>query len=158
MNNLASYLVANAYSAASPAFNAISSGCYVNGQSVPCGQFAGFGIGFFIVWLAVILLMVASMWKIFSKAGQPGWAAIIPIYNMIVMLNVVKKPIWWIILLFIPFVNIIIAIMVVNDLAKAFGKGGGFTVGLILLSFIFYPILAFGGSTYIYGNQSQITQ
>ena len=94
------------------------------------------------------------MWKIFSKAGQPGWAAIIPVYNMVVLLQIVKKPIWWILLLIIPFVNIIIGLIVLYRLARVFGKGIGFTLGLIFLSIIFYPILAFGKSTYMGGVQS----
>ncbi|MEO8149585.1 MAG: DUF5684 domain-containing protein [Bacteroidia bacterium] len=92
--------------------------------------------------LILAVFFIICMWKIYTKAGKPGWAAIIPIYNYIVMLEIVGKPIWWIFLLLIPFVNIVIAIMVVNLLSKSFGKDAGFTVGLILLGFIFYPILA----------------
>jgi len=89
-----------------------------------------------------------SMWKIFTKAGQPGWAAIIPIYNIVVLLQVVKKPVWWILLMLIPLVNFIILILVFVELAKVFGKGAGFGVGLILLGFIFMPMLAFGDAQY----------
>jgi len=88
------------------------------------------------------------MWKIFTKAGQPGWAAIIPIYNIVVLLQVVKKPVWWILLMLIPLVNFIILILVFVELAKVFGKGAGFGVGLILLGFIFMPMLAFGDAQY----------
>jgi len=105
-----------------------------------------------IIYLGIILLVVASMWKIFTKAGKPGWAAIIPIYNTIVLLEIVKKPVWWIILFFIPFVNIVIAIMVAHQLSLSFGKGVGFTIGLVLLGIIFYPILAFGDARYLWGE------
>ncbi len=101
----------------------------------------------FIFWVVMILVIVA-LWKIFEKAGKPGWAAIIPIYNIIVLLEIVGKPLWWIILFLIPFVNIIFGIWVTNLLSKSFGKNEGFTVGLILLPFIFYPILGFGSAKY----------
>ena len=109
---------------------------------------AGFGFVAFIVWLAVIVLMIVSSWKIYAKAGQPGWASIIPIYNLIVLLQIVQKPLWWIVLLFIPFVNFVVIIMIYHELSKAFGKGVGFTIGMIFLSIIFFPILAFGSATY----------
>ena len=89
------------------------------------------------------LIIIISLWKIFVKAGKPGWAAIVPIYNTIVMLEIVGKSLWWIILMFIPFVNIVLSIIVTVELAKKFKKSSGFAVGLILLPFIFYPILAF---------------
>lgn len=98
--------------------------------------------------LSAIFLIIIPMWKIFTKAGKPGWACIIPIYNIIVMLEVVKKPVWWIILMLIPIVNIVIAIIVIHQLSLSFGKGTGFTVGLILLPVIFLPILGYGSSQY----------
>ena len=101
-----------------------------------------------LIELAITVLVIASLWKIFTKAGKPGWAAIIPIYNIIVLLQIVGRPIWWLILLLIPIVNIVIAIILAIDLAKAFGKGAGFGLGLIFLGFIFYPILGFGSATY----------
>lgn len=107
------------------------------------------GIGFVaIIYLAVVVLLIASVWKVFSKAGKPGWAAIIPVYNMVVLLEIVDRPIWWIILLLIPFVNLIVTIIIYIELAKVFGKSAGFAIGLILLSFIFFPILGFGGARY----------
>ncbi len=109
---------------------------------------AGMSAGIVIVYLAIILLYIIGMWKIFTKAGKPGWAAIIPIYNIIVLLEVVDKPLWWFILWLIPFVNVVIYIIVNIELAKKFGQGGGFTAGLILLPIIFYPILGFGGAKY----------
>ncbi|MDC0271096.1 DUF5684 domain-containing protein, partial [Akkermansiaceae bacterium] len=88
------------------------------------------------------------IWKIFTKAGKPGWASIIPIYNVIVLLEIIGKPVWWIVLFLIPFVNIIISIITTNEVSKSFGRGAGTTVGLIFLPFIFYPVLAFGSAQY----------
>ena len=116
--------------------------------------FAGIGMAVGIFYLAIVILIIASMWKIFTKAGKPGWAAIIPIYNLVVLLEIIKKPLWWIILLLIPIVNFIVIIIVYVELAKAFGKGVGFAIGLILLGIIFFPILGFGDSKYVYGENS----
>ncbi len=101
-----------------------------------------------LIEIAVIVLVIAGVWKTFTKAGQPGWSAIIPIYNLYVLTQVAKRPGWWVLLLFIPLVNIVIGIILAIDVAKAFGKGTGFGVGLALLGFIFYPILGFGDATY----------
>lgn len=98
-------------------------------------------------WLICILLLV-SMWVIFQKAGKPGWAAIIPIYNTLVALEVVGKPWWWLILLLIPIVNIVVGIMFSRELARVFGQDVAFTVGLVVLPFIFMPLLAFGKYKY----------
>jgi len=103
---------------------------------------------FWIFWLAVTILMIAACWKVFTKAGQPGWAAIIPIYNWYILCKIVGRPGWWVILFFIPFINFIIGIIVCIDLAKSFGKGVGFAIGLILLGIIFFPILGFGSAQY----------
>jgi hypothetical protein len=100
------------------------------------------------VFSALTILYIISMWKIFTKAGQPGWAAIIPIYNIYVLLKIVGKPGYWLLLMLIPFVNIVFAIWSTNMLSKSFGKDEGFTVGLLLLGFVFYPILAFGSAKY----------
>lgn len=81
-------------------------------------------------------------------SAQPGWAAIVPIYNYYIMLKVVGRPGWWIILLFIPIVNFVVALIVTYDLAKVFGKGMGYFLGLLFLGFIFYPMLGFGGAQY----------
>jgi len=117
------------------------------------GEYEGPSTGQVVIWLAISVLVVASFWKIFAKAGKPGWAAIIPIYNLVVYLQMVNRPIWWIILLFIPLVNVVIAIILTNDLAKAFGKGVGWTIGMIFLGFIFYPILGFGSDPFL-GRQA----
>jgi hypothetical protein len=103
-----------------------------------------------LLYFAVIVVSIICMWKIFDKAGQKGWLAIIPILNWVTLLKVVHKEIWWIILLLIPCVNIFVIIIVIWNLAKAFGHGGGWGLGLIFLPFIFGPMLAFGSSRYAY--------
>jgi hypothetical protein len=97
----------------------------------------------------VVVFYIATMWVVYTKAGKPGWASIIPIYNAVVLHQMVGKPVWWVLLYFIPIVNIVIAIIVTHALSLSFGKGTGFTVGLILLGFIFYPILAWGDARYL---------
>lgn len=92
--------------------------------------------------------MIISVWKVFEKAGKPGWAAIIPIYNIIVLLQVAKKPEWWIILFLIPGVNLVFYIWTINLVSLNFGKNEGFTIGLLLLPIIFWPILGFGSAEY----------
>lgn len=103
-----------------------------------------------IIVLAIIVLVFVGMYKTFAKMGyDDAWMLIIPILNIIFMLKVADKPIWWIILCFIPligaFVGLYIAWLVSEKVATAYGKGTGFAVGLLLLGFIFYPILGFGG-------------
>jgi hypothetical protein len=109
-----------------------------------------------VVYVAVIILEIAALWQVFVKAGEPGWAAIIPIYNLYVLLRVIGRPWWWILLFLIgiiPLVGVIvvfvIGIIIALDLAKSFAKSTGFAVGLILLNFIFIPILGFGESQYV---------
>jgi hypothetical protein len=101
-----------------------------------------------IIGLAIVIFFVVVWWKIFRKAGQPGWAILIPFYNLYVMLKVAGKPGWWLILFLIPIVNFIIGILMIVGLAQNFGKGTGFVLGLIFLGVIFLPILAFGSATY----------
>jgi hypothetical protein len=103
---------------------------------------------YLIVLCAIVVFVVAAVWKTFVKAGQPGWAAIVPIYNMVIILRIAGKPIWWLLLMLIPLVNLIIGFIVYISFAKAFGKGTGFGVGLTLLGFIFFPILGFGDARY----------
>ena len=101
-----------------------------------------------LLMLAMVVFVLASVWRVFTKAGKPGWASLIPIYNMVVMLEIVGRPIWWILLMFIPLVNMIVAFILMVDMAKAFGKGAGFGLGLFFLGFIFYPLLGFGDAQY----------
>ena len=106
------------------------------------------GLIFVLVYLAIIVLMVASMWKIFVKANEPGWAAFIPIYNFVILLKICGKPIWWIVLFLIPLVSFVAAILIYVSFAKSFGKSTGFALGIIFLPFIFLPMLAFSDATY----------
>ena len=101
-----------------------------------------------IIGLLVALLVIVAMWKVFTKADQPGWASIIPIYNIYIWCKIVGRPWWWILLMLIPFVNFIILIILSIDMAKRFGKGVGFGIGLALLGIIFFPILGFGSAQY----------
>jgi hypothetical protein len=112
------------------------------------GAFGALGVGYIIFMLLIAVFIIACYWKIFEKAGHPGWAAIVPIYNMYILLMIIGKPGWWLILMFIPCVNIIIMIMIYLDLARVFGKSTGFGIGLILLGIVFIPILAFGDAEY----------
>jgi len=106
------------------------------------------GLIVLVVYLGILLAVIAGLWKVFTKAGQPGWMAIIPILNGLVAIRIAGKPAWWIILFLIPVVNFIIGIIVTVSLAEKFGKGLGFALGLIFLPFIFVPILGFGSATY----------
>ncbi|HVS94478.1 MAG TPA: DUF5684 domain-containing protein [Mucilaginibacter sp.] len=121
---------------------------YDASPGVLAGMFAL--IAAFIIPIIIIsVIMIIAHWKIFEKAGKPGWAAIIPIYNTIVLLEIVGKPIWWIFLFLIPCVNIVFLVWTINLLSKSFGQSEGFTVGLLLLGIVFYPILAFGNYKYL---------
>ncbi len=102
----------------------------------------------FFIFIAIIFLCIAALWKTFEKAGKPGWAAIVPIYNTYVMIQIAGRPWWWLLLMFIPFVGIIICFIISIDIARCFGKGAGFGVGLSFLPFIFFPILAFGDAKF----------
>lgn len=105
-----------------------------------CGGLLGLAIGVF---------ELIAMWKIFTKAGKPGWAALIPIYNTYTLLEIVGREWWWLLLMLIPLVNVVIIIIVLFDLAKSFGKDTGFGFGLLFLSGIFIPILGFGKAQYV---------
>lgn len=109
---------------------------------------ASFWITYVAVMILVCVLCIAAGWKIFEKAGKPGWACIVPVYNIVVILDIVNKPLWWILLMFIPLVNIVVGLIVLGRFVQSFGKGVGFAVGLIFLPFIFYPILGFGDAKY----------
>lgn len=104
---------------------------------------------FVLIYIGIIVLMITSVWKVFTKANQPGWAAIVPIYNIIIMLEVAKKPTWWVAMYFIPIANFVFMIMTLNGISKNFGKDEGFTVGMVLLGIVFWPILAFGNAQYV---------
>ena len=112
------------------------------------GYEGGIGIVGWLFYMAIITLMLVSMWKVYVKAGKPGWSCLIPVYNTLVMLEIVGKPWWYLLLLLIPVVNIVLWIMISLDMARVFGKGSGFGIGLAFLPMIFYPILAFGDAKY----------
>lgn len=145
----------------SPLVAAVSSAatCRVGGRPVPCEEaFSFLGpmlaiiapmiVLIMLLGLAACVLMIVAWWKVFQKAGRPGWAAIVPIYNIVVMLQIVGMSPWLVLVMFIPGVGslalFIVLIFVNIKLAKSFGKEDGFAVGLILLPIVFVPILAFG--------------
>ncbi|OKH14687.1 signal peptidase I [[Limnothrix rosea] IAM M-220] len=97
---------------------------------------------------SLVIAVIASLWQIFTKAGKPGWAALIPIYNVYVMLQIVEKPAWWLVLFIVPIVNIVMIVLLPFWLADKFGKGLGYGFGLLLLPYIFYPVLGFGDARY----------
>jgi len=101
-----------------------------------------------LIPLIIAIFVLVGIWKVFTKAGQPGWAAIIPIYNAYVLLKIAGKPGWWLLLLFIPVVNVVILLLAVLAVAERFGKGAGFGIGMFFLPMIFYPILGFGSAQY----------
>jgi len=102
-----------------------------------------------LIELAVLALLLAGLWKAFVKAGLPGWAGIVPIYNLYLLLLMAKKPIWWLpVILLVPLVNLYFAILLSVEVARLFGKSTGFGVGLALLGFVFWPILGFGDAKF----------
>ena len=109
-----------------------------------------FGGVFMLIWLAVLIVALVAGWKVFEKAGQPGWAVIVPIFNIYIILKIVGRPAWWLLLYFIPVVNIVIAAIISMDMAKSFGQSAAFgIVMLFLLCGIGYLILAFGSAKYL---------
>ena len=101
-----------------------------------------------VISIAVMIFVIAGMWKAFVKAGQPGWASIVPFYNLWILIKIAKKPGIWMLFCFIPLVGIVILILLSIEIARQFGKGTGFGWGLALLGFIFWPILGFGDAKY----------
>lgn len=110
--------------------------------------FAGLSAGYVIVYLAVIIVALVGMWKMFEKAGKPGWAAIVPFYNFYCLYDMAFGNGWLFLLMFVPCVGIVISIMCNIKLAKAFGEGVAFGIGLTILPFIFTLILGFGSAQY----------
>lgn len=120
--------------------------------SLDAGAAAGLAAYLTTIWLVSFVLMVIMIigyWKVFTKAGEAGWQSIIPIWNVIVLLKIAGRQWWWILLMLIPIVDIVILAIVYLDIAKSFGHGIGFALGLIFLPFIFWLILGFGGSQYV---------
>jgi uncharacterized membrane protein YhaH (DUF805 family) len=110
------------------------------------------------LYLVVFIGVIAGMWKVFTKAGKPGWAAIVPFYNTYTMLEIAGRPGWWLLLFFVPGVQLIIAILIGIDIAKSFGKSAAFGVfGLGIFSFVGYPMLGFGKATYQGANPTNLS-
>lgn len=123
----------------------------------------GLAVLFMLIYFGLVAILVVSMWVIYKKAAKPGWASIVPIYNMLVLLQIVGRPWWWmlvpfamgILLLAVPMlfplvllVLIAMSVILYHDLAVSFGEGWGYTFGLLFLYPIFLPMLAFGEATY----------
>jgi hypothetical protein len=102
----------------------------------------------FLIFLAIVAVVVYSHWKLYEKAGKPGWAAIIPVYNLYILIKIVEKPDWWIALCFVPIANLVVFVILYIELAKKFGKSAGYGLGMVVLPFIFIPMLAFSDATY----------
>lgn len=101
-----------------------------------------------LINLAVMTFLITAQWKLFVKAGEEGWIALIPIYNAVTMMKIAGKPGWWVVLLFVPFANLVVAILMNIGLARNFGRSDGFAIGLVFLPYIFLPVLGFGDSKY----------
>ena len=99
--------------------------------------------------LALLVALLLSLWKVYEKAGEAGWKSLVPIYQYFVLMKIVGRPWWWMLLLCVPVVSMVVLVVVMNDLSKSFGHGTGFTVGLLLVPFVFIPMLAFGPSPYL---------
>lgn len=102
-----------------------------------------------LIYLAIAIAELAAVWILFTKAGRPGWACLIPFYNTYVILKITGHSGWWILGFFVPLLNFVLYIILAIDLARSFGRGTGFGIGILLLSPIFIPILAFGDSRYL---------
>ncbi|MFK8007045.1 MAG: DUF5684 domain-containing protein [Saprospiraceae bacterium] len=99
---------------------------------------------------SLVVITLASQWRIFRKAGYKGWYALIPIYNLVIMCDIVQKGRWWVLLFFIPLINLIALATITNGMARVFRRSDSFSIGLFFLPFIFFPILAFGKSKYMH--------
>ena len=117
--------------------------------------FIGLFSAYFGVTILIVLVFTIAGWRLFSKAGKPGWAIIVPFYNLYIYTQIIKRPGWWLLLYFsiaIPAVGalgmVFLSIIDQLRLAKVFGRSAGFGVGLLLLGWVFFPILAFSGSQY----------
>ncbi len=116
---------------------------------------AGVALVFFgimmLLYVAIIVVVLASYWKLFEKAGKPGWAGIVPIYNMVVMLDIAGRPLWWVALLFIPIVNFVVAVIVMYEFVRSYGKDTAYAVITILIPVVMFPVMAFSKSTKYHG-------
>lgn len=109
-----------------------------------------------LITLPFCIVIIASTWKLYTKANKPGWAALVPVYSTLVLLEIIRKPWWWLLLMLVPVVNIVFYIWSINLFVKSYGKDEGYTVGVLLLPYVFYPILAFNKHTqYIYNKTNE---
>lgn len=122
--------------------------CTLNGRKVPCDEMFSAMAPFILFFVLLFVFLFICQWKIFTKAGKPGWAALIPIYNTLVMLDIIGRPWWWLFLMFIPPVGLVLGIIALHRLSRSFGKDIGYTLGLLFLPVIFMPMLAFGSAKY----------
>lgn len=105
-----------------------------------------------------LLLVVSSVWRLFKKAGRGGWESVIPFYRLVVQCKIAKAPVWWVwMILFVPLANIFYSIMLADEFVHAYGKSTKYTIGIILLPFIFYPLLAYGDNKYIFSEKGAET-
>lgn len=104
---------------------------------------------YYLATFVLAVLQIVGAWLVFRKAGRPGWAAIIPIYDVYVTLKIVGRSGWWLVLFFIPLVNLIVFIVIAFDLSRSFGHGNGYALGLVFFPFLFLMILGFGSSRYL---------
>lgn len=121
----------------------------VNTYATTQSTTSSFGTGYIVFMLLICVVAIVAVWKIFTKAGKPGWASIVPLYNLYKMFEIAGFNGWMFLLTCIPFVNFVMMILLYINLAKAFGKSGGFAAGLILLNPIFMLMLAFGSAEYV---------
>lgn len=112
------------------------------------GILAGLGVAFFIFMMVAIVFYIIVNWKIFTKAGKPGWAALVPVYNVYVMLQIADLGAIYLLLLCLPFINLYAIYKMYVGLARNFGKSDGFGIAMIFFSPILLPVLAFGNATY----------
>jgi len=108
----------------------------------------GFSPVLIVLWVIVAVVLVIANWKIFTKAGKPGWAILVPVYNIVVMIQIIDKPMWWIVMLFIPIANIVFMIKILYNLVLKFGQPGWHVVLALFVGVIYYPYLAFSKASY----------
>lgn len=111
-------------------------------------MYESFSPAYSVISFIVCIILIVANWKIFTKAGKPGWAILVPIYNIIVMVQIIDKPLWWVVMLFIPIVNVVFGIMIIYNLCLKFGQPGWHVIPAILIGFIYYPYLAFSKASY----------
>lgn len=119
------------------------------GSGDPAALFMALMIFTIVITLIFVIPALIGMWKVFVKAGKPGWAAIVPLYNLYIYVQIAQKPTWWFVLMLVPYVNIVVNIMLTLEIAKKFNKSAAFAIfGLLLFPFVGWPMLGFGPAQY----------